>query len=64
LVNYTCKDCNFCLRENAAFYRCLKTEESIVGLKETHPLFPACKLFACKHISDLESIERAVILAA
>ena len=35
-----------------------------MGIKETHPLFPVCKLFTCKHMSGLESIEIAVILAA
>ena len=64
MAKYSCKDCEFCLRGNAAFYRCLKTEEGITGMKETHPLYTVCTLFVCKSMSDLESIELEVILAA
>jgi hypothetical protein len=64
LVKYTCKDCEFCLKGNGAFYSCLKTEEGIMGIKETHPLYPVCTLFACKNISDLKSTGFCVTLAA
>jgi hypothetical protein len=64
LANYACRDCEFCLKGNAAFYRCLKTEEGIMGMKETHPLYPVCKLFARKTTSNFESARFRVILAA
>ena len=64
LVKYTCRDCDFCLKGNGAFYSCLKTEEGIMGIKETHPLYPVCPLFARKNKSDTESTGRHVILAA
>ena len=64
MVKYTCKDCEFCLKGNAAFYRCLKTEEGIKGMKETSPLYPVCTLFARRNISGFESTKVRVILAA
>ena len=64
LVKYTCRDCEFCLKGNGAFYSCLKTEEGIMGIKETHPLYPVCTLFARKKISGIENTKVRVILAA
>jgi hypothetical protein len=64
LVKYTCRDCEFCLKGNAAFYSCLNTEEGILGMKETHPLYPVCPLFARKNKSDTKSTGLDAILAA
>jgi len=63
-VKYTCRDCEFCLKGDAAFYRCLKTEAGILGMKETHPLYPVCSLFARKNISGIKNTKVRVILAA